>query len=483
MRRGPEGVFPPGRKRFFTKKRMFPPPTKSDALAPRLGFKDAYFLVIGSVFGTGIFFTSGLMAADCPSAPLLIGAWIIGGIFTLMGALTFAELGTMFPRSGGPYVYLREGYGKLAAYLYGWGFFWIVGCGGIAALGAGLAESLVPFGARWAASTPLFRTSLGPLAFSVSGGQLTAVGAIILVSAVNRLGVQTGVRTQNALVVARVAGLALFIAFGLATALKKGFGAGSPAARLVQGGPVSLAGFGAAFLAVLWAYDGWYAASCTAEEFREPRRILPAALGLGVATLMLLYVLANIVYIMALPAADLKGTVAVGAAAASRLFGPAASTLFAGLITVSALGCLSANILFCARVPFAMARDGLFWSRLRRLDPKTQSPKAALTAQMAGAVLLGLTGSFQALYEYVVFALTFFFAATAIAVPVLRRTRPDAIRPYRVWGYPVVPLLFAALNGAIFILSAAARPFQALASAGVLLLGVPAYFVWLKKTP
>jgi APA family basic amino acid/polyamine antiporter len=460
---------------------MARPETKIESLAPRLGFKDAYFLVIGSVFGTGIFFTSGLMAADCPSAPLLLAAWIIGGIFTLMGALTFAELGTMFPKSGGPYVYLREGYGKLAAFLYGWGFFWIVGCGGIAALGAGLAESLAPFGVGWAASTPLLRLSWGFGHFSISGGQLTAAGAIIVVSAVNRLGIRTGVRAQNALVVARIAGLGLFIVFGLAAALKSGFGPGSPASRLVRGGPVSLAGFGVAFLAVLWAYDGWYAASCTAEEIRDPRRVLPAALGLGVATLMLLYVLANVVYIMALPAAEMKGVVGVGAAAATRLFGPAASSLFAGLIAVSALGCLSANILFCARVPFAMARDGLFWKRLRRLDPKTQSPKAALTAQMAGAVLLGLTGSFQSLYEYVVFALTFFFAATAIAVPVLRRTRPDLIRPYRVWGYPVVPILFAALNAVIFVLSAAARPVQALASAGVLALGVPAYFLWLKK--
>jgi APA family basic amino acid/polyamine antiporter len=196
---------------------------------------------------------------------------------------------------------------------------------------------------------------------------------------------------------------------------------------------------------------------------------------------MILYVLANVVYLMALPAGELKGTVGVGAAAASRLFGPAASSIFAGLIAVSALGCLSANILFCARVPFAMARDGLFWSRLGRFDPKTRSPRAALTAQMAGAVLLGLTGSFQTLYEYVVFALTFFFAATAVAVPILRRTRPDVVRPYRVWGYPVVPLLFAALNGVVFILSAVARPVQALAAAGVLALGVPAYFLWLRK--
>ncbi|MGD0783615.1 MAG: amino acid permease, partial [Candidatus Aminicenantales bacterium] len=151
-------------------------------------------------------------------------------------------------------------------------------------------------------------------------------------------------------------------------------------------------------------------------------------------------------------------------------------------IAVSALGCLSANILFCARVPFAMSRDGLFWKRLQRLDPRTQAPTSALKAQMAAAVLLGLTGRFQTLYEFVVFALTFFFAATAIAVPVLRRSRPEIARPYRVWGYPFVPVVFAAMNGAVFILSALARPFQALAAAGVLALGIPSYFLWQKRT-
>jgi APA family basic amino acid/polyamine antiporter len=455
---------------------------EQSTLAPRLSFKDAYFLVIGSVFGTGIFFTTGLMAADCPSPVHLLAAWIVGGIFTLMGALTFAELGTMFPQAGGPYVYLREGYGRLAAFLYGWGFFWIVGCGGIAALGAGLAESLLPYGAGWASSSPLIRVSLGSLRLSISGGQIVAVAAIIAVSAVNSLGVRTGARTQNILVVARVAGLSLFIVIGLAAAVKAGSGPSSPAARLVQSAPVSLSGFGAAFLAVLWTYDGWYAASCTAEEIRNPRKVLPAALGLGVVTLTALYFLSNVVYILAVPMPEMKGVVGIGRAAASRLLGPVAASLFAILITVSALGCLSANVLFCARVPFAMARDGAFWKKLGSVHPRTQAPDAALKAQMAGSVVLGLTGRFQQLYEFVVFALTLFFAATAIAVIVLRRTRPAAPRPYRVWGYPALPVLFAVLNGAIFLSSAVSRPVQALAAAGVLALGIPSYFLWTKRT-
>jgi basic amino acid/polyamine antiporter, APA family len=449
-----------------------------------LTLRDAYFLVIGSVFGTGIFFTTGIMAADCPSPLLILSAWIAGGIFTLMGALTFAELGAMFPRAGGPYVYLRESYGPLSAFLYGWGFFWIAGCGGIAALGAGLAESLRPLGVGWASPNPLIQIPLGVIRLRISGAQLISVAAIIIVSAINIRGVRTGARTQNALVITRIAGLLIFIGVGVLAVLKIGSGpAPSAAARLLGGGPVSFSGFGAAFLAVLWTYDGWYAASCTAEEIRNPQKVLPIALGLGVLTLTVLYTLTNAVYLFALPLEDMKGIVGVGEAAASRLLGPTAALLFAGLIAVSAIGCLSANVLFCARVPFAMARDGVFWERLGIVSPRTLAPSAALTAQMAGSILLGLTGRFQQLYEFVVFALTLFFAATSISVLVLRRSRPDMARPYHVWGYPILPLVFALLNGVIFVISAAARPVQALAAAGVLALGVPAYFVWTGKTP
>jgi APA family basic amino acid/polyamine antiporter len=199
-------------------------------------------------------------------------------------------------------------------------------------------------------------------------------------------------------------------------------------------------------------------------------------------TLTALYFLSNVVYILAVPMPEMKGVVGIGRAAASRLLGPVAASLFAILITVSALGCLSANVLFCARVPFAMARDGAFWKKLGSVHPRTQAPDAALKAQMAGSVVLGLTGRFQQLYEFVVFALTLFFAATAIAVIVLRRTRPAAPRPYRVWGYPALPVLFAVLNGAIFLSSAVSRPVQALAAAGVLALGIPSYFLWTKRT-
>ncbi len=447
------------------------------AILPRkLGRRDAIFLLVGSVFGSGIFLSSGLMAADCPSSLHLILAWLLGGVITLLGALTFAELGTIFPGAGGPYVYLREAYGRLPAFLYGWGFFWIVGCGGVAALAAALVEALTPFVPGPAAGRVLFRIGLDPLIADITLPRLLAALAVILVSGLNLAGLRAGMRFQNGLVLLRSAGLIVFIAAGFAVAL--GPGSSFSVARAFHSGPVSWAGFGAALMAVFWTYDGWYSVTCTAEEIKNPAKTLPAALLIGTLAVTTLYVLTNVVYGIALPASEMKGVVRVGQTAALRLLGPAAAGGFAGLVAVSVLGCLSANILYCARVPFAMARDGLFWRALGTVSPRTELPARALVAQMAVAALLCLTGSYQKLYEFVVFALTLFFAATALAVPWLRRRRPDLPRPYRTWGYPVVPIAFAVVNLAVFALSASTRPELAAASSGVLIIGLPAYAIW-----
>lgn len=446
------------------------------ALPRKLGRRDAIFLLIGSVFGSGIFLSSGLMAADCPSSLHLLLAWLLGGIITLLGALTFAELGTIFPGAGGPYVYLREAYGRLPAFLYGWGFFWIVGCGGVAALAAALIEALSPFFPVLASGRVFLRLGFGALAVDVTLARLLAALAVVLVSGLNLAGLRTGMRFQNSLVLLRLAGLTVFIAAGIVVALAPG--TAFSITRAFQPGPVSWAGFGAALMAVFWTYDGWYSVTCTAEEIRNPAKTLPAALIIGTLAVTALYVLTNVVYGLALPVSGMKGVVRVGETAALRLFGPAAAAGFAVLVAVSVLGCLSANILFCARVPFAMSRDGLFWRGLGTVHPKTEIPARAILVQMAAAALLCLTGGYQKLYEYVVFALTVFFAATALAVPWLRRRRPELARPYRTWGYPIVPAAFALVNLAVFALSASTRPGLAAASSGVLVLGLPAYAVW-----
>jgi len=450
-------------------------------LSRKLGFGDTYLLVIGSVFGTGIFLTSGLMAVDCPSPLHMLLAWLLGGVIALAGALTFAELGTLFPGAGGPYIYLRESFGSLAAFLYGWGFFWIIGCGGIAALGSGFVEALRPFVSFLAPERSLLKSFFGEPWSIISNAGLAAAASIIAVSVPNLFGVKTGARLQNGLVILRAIALIAFIGFGLAVALKGRTVSGIDPARIFRTAPVSFTGFGAALLAVLWTYDGWYSAAIAAEEVRRPRRVLSPALGLGTLTLTVLFLLTHMVYSMALPVKEMKGVVRVGEAAAFRLFGPAAASGFAALVAVSALGCLSANVLYCARVPFAMARDGLFWRRFAAVHPRRRVPTAALGLQMVVASILCLSGSFQRLYEFVVFALTLFFSATAAAVVVLRIKKPGLERPFRVPGYPYVPVVFALVNAVIFALSAVSRPFLAASAAGVLLLGLPAYLIWRRR--
>jgi len=448
-------------------------------LARRLNLADSVYLVIGSVFGSGIFLTTGLIAADLPSPFLIWLVWLIGGGLTLFGAMTYAELGTLFPGAGGPYVYLRRAYGDGAAFLYGWTFFWIIGSAGVAALAMGFAEyfgALVP---SLSLARPLLATTLGPLSLSLTTGHLVAVGSIAALSALNYSGVQSGARFQNVMVILRLVALAAFIVLGLVAVA----GAGGRNLRpFLPHGPLpSLPHFGAALLAVLWTYDGWYSVNCTAEEVRDPRRTLPRALLLGTLAVTGLYLLANIVYSLALPVERMQGVVRIGEQAAVALFGAGAGRIFAALVAAATLGCLGANILFCPRVSFAMARDGLFFRRLAHVHPRFQVPSTAILAQAVWAGLLCLSGTYQSLIEVVTFVLVLFFAATGFSVIVLRRKAPGLDRPYRAWGYPWLPGLYVLVNLVILGAVMFSRPVQALAGAGFVVAGVPAYFFWRSK--
>jgi len=448
-------------------------------LARKLGQFDSIYLVIGSVFGSGIFLTTGLIAAELPSPLLIWLVWLLGGGLTLFGAMTYAELGTMFPGAGGPYVYLREAYGEGVAFLYGWTFFWIIGSAGIAALAMGFAEyfgSIVP---SLSLTREIFSASIGPVSLTLSAGHLVAIGAIAALSGLNCLGVQSGARFQNGMVILRLGALAAFLVLGLLLGAKSG------SANLVPffpRGPLpSLPSFGAALLAVLWTYDGWYSVSCTAEEVRDPRRSLPRALVLGTLAVAGLYLAANVVYSLALSVDKMRGVVRIGEAAAGALFGPGAGRIFAVLVAAATLGCLSANILFSPRVSFAMARDGLFFRRLAFVHPRFRVPSTAILAQLGWAGLLCLTGTYQSLIEFVTFVLVLFFGATGFAVIVLRRKAPRRERPYRVRGYPWLPGLYILVNVVILVSVLFSRPVQALAGAGFVLAGVPAYYAWSAK--
>jgi len=457
-------------------------PEQQPRLLQKMNLLDATFLVIGAVVGSGIFMTSGIIAGYLPSPGWILVVWAMGGLFTLCGALTFAELGAMFPRAGGQYVYIREAYGPWAGFLFGWGFFWFIMCGGIAALAVGFAEFAGYFLPSLSTQAIILKLSLFGMPYTLSAGQLLAAGAIIFLTGVNYLGVKTGVVVQNIFTFLRLGSVAAIAVFGLVLGKRAGI---TNFGQLFSGGeamgPNVVSAFGLALIAVLWTYDGWYAVNCTAEEIKRPERNIPLSLLLGTVSVTVIYLVVNVVYILALPVGRMKGVVRIGELASTQLFGPAATSAISAAIMVSIFGCLSASILFGPRVYMAMAEDRAFFRSMTYIHPRFRVPSKALIGQALWSCLLCLSGKYQALYEYVVFALVIFFAATGFAVIVLRRTKPDLARPYRVWGYPFIPVLFVLINLAVFASTIAAQPLKSLIGLAFLLIGIPAYLYWQKK--
>jgi APA family basic amino acid/polyamine antiporter len=449
-----------------------------------MGLFESSSLVIGSVIGSGIFMTSGLIAGFLPYSGLMLVAWLAGGIVTIVGALCYGELGAMFPKAGGPYVYLREAYGRAPAFLYGWTFFFVIGGAGIAAIATGFAEyfgAVFPF---MESARPITALNISMIKINVSAGQIVAVAATIGLTYFNGMGLRRSARGQSFFTILRIIILLALIAAGISFGIKTRALNVKPFLPPAGSWPTWSA-FGAALITALWSFDGWYASSCTAEEIRDPRRNIPRSLALGTAAVLFLYLAVNIVYIMALPMEKMRGIVRVGEAAVSAMFGQSISgsivPAISAVVALTIFGCLSANIFFCARVPYAMARDGLFIRSLGTLHPVSHIPGKALWAEAAVSVFLILTGTFQKLIDYVLFGLVFFFAAIGAAVIVLRRKAPSVERPYRLRPYPLLPLVFSAVNGAIFIALAIEHPGQAAVAAGMICSGIPAYFFWNRR--
>jgi APA family basic amino acid/polyamine antiporter len=444
----------------------------------KLGLVDTTFLVIGAVVGSGIFMTPGLIAAGLPSPGLLLIVWLAGGFITLCGALSFAELGAMFPQAGGQYVYLREAYGPAAAFLFGWAFFGFIMCGGLAALAVAFAEFLGSFVPVLSTSHVLLRPEALGLPITISAGQVVAAASILFLTFLNSFGIRSGAIVQNVLTVFRLVTVAALVGLGILFGVKAGGSNFHPLFPAGLGFPAVLGPIGLALVAVFWTYDGWYSVNCTAEEIRDPARNIPRGLTLGVLAVTAVYVLVNFVYLLALPLDRLKGVVRVGELAASALFGAGGAALFSAVVMISIFGCLDANLLFGPRVFYAMARDGYFFQAMGRLGGRSRVPVGALWGQAAWSAVLCLSGKYQSLYEYMVFALLLFFAATGLAVFVLRRRAPDVPRPYRVWGFPVVPIVFIGMSLAVFASYVAREPLKSLWGAGLLAVGVPVYLVW-----
>ena len=451
-------------------------PPAEKGLVRGLGAWDAALVTIGSVLGTAVFITTADVARLLPHPGLIIGVWLLGGLLTLAGALTYAELGSMFPDAGGVYVFLKEAYGPLWGFLFGWACFLIIMSGGLAALAAGFGEYLGAFVPFFSTSHVLLAVPVFRWTWSVNGGQLGGALAIAFLTVINYVGLREGAGVQNAVTVVKIGSIVGLAIFGLMVAAPV-----SPDLTAPLPPSATLSALGVAMIAVLWGYDGWYGATFLAGEMRRPARDLPWGLLTGTLAVTVLYVLMNIVYVRALPVEAMAATGRIGEAAAAVLFGPTGARLVSLAVVFSTFGCLSATILYCTRIYLAMAQDGVFFRSLAHIHPRYRTPARSVLVQGVWAIALTFSGTYEQLYTYVVFAMFLFHAATGAAVFVLRRTRPDHARPYRVWGYPVVPVVFILTSMAFVGNTLFERPMESMWGLGLLALGLPAYFFWRRK--
>ncbi len=439
------------------------PSASTRTLARTLTTTDLILLGIGTVIGSGLFLVPGpVLALSGGHVGVAMSIWVVAGILSVLGALTFGELGAMKPEAGGIYVYVRDAFGPFVAFLYGWALFFVISSGSVATLIVAFTNYLQEF------------VTLSPLA-----SRLLSVALIALLAAINVRGTRTSAHVQNWTTLTKV-GAILAMSVALLVA-----GRGLP---YVQGRlwpdafSFSLLGnMGLALVSVLWAYEGWQYVTFSAGEATNPQRTFPRALMLGTMAIVGIYLLANLGYLAALGPDGAAVSRRIAADATSVAIGPWAGKLIAAAILVSMFSAANGLTLTAPRVYFAMARDGLFFQRLATLHPRFQTPAFAIITSSAWAALLAWTGTFDRLLTYVVFAAWMFYALGGLAVFYYRRRFPDAPRPYRVPGYPVTPALFVLSAAAIVVNTLVSRPFEALVGLALLLAGTPAYIIWSRK--
>jgi APA family basic amino acid/polyamine antiporter len=433
-----------------------------DRLRRELRLSDAVFLVVASVIGSGIFFTPGQVAALLPHPGWILAAWLAGGVISLAGALANAELGAMFPRAGGDYVYLREGVHPAAGFMVGWLTFGIIYTGTIAAVAAALAEAIA-----------------GPLGWSESATVALAIAATLACSALNFVGVRWGALANNITSIVKIAALLAFALLG--PTIGDGQWSRVVSAPEQGGGEVTVWAFGLSMSPILFSYLGWNATIYVASEIREPGRNVPRSLfrGLGICTTV--YLLVNAVYLYALPMTELRGVGDAGSAAAFALFGPVSATLVSLFVLISILGTLNATVLVGPRIAYAMALDGLFVGGAHRVTEAYRTPGIAIGIQAAvSCALLLVLRSFPNALDFTTFSILLAAIADVWALFRLRRLQPDRPRPYRAWGHPWLPGLYALVCSAIAVSLAVENPSESAIAVGMLLAGGPLY-AWLKR--
>jgi basic amino acid/polyamine antiporter, APA family len=425
-----------------------------DQLPRRLGLVDATLIVVGIVIGSGIFLLPNLIARNLPSAAAIIGVWLVAGVLSYFGALAYGELGAMMPSTGGQYVYLREAYGEWCAFLCGWVFALAAVPGGIAFLAVGFAIYLDQF-------------------FPLSAAARTMVSLTLVagLSIINAIGVREGVWVQRIFTSLKIAGLVLVISAAIVAPSVMRTRTPEPAA-------LTYGGFGIAMAACLMAYNGWSYVSFVAGEVKRPESSLPRALTLGMGIVMALYVSANLAYMHVMRIPEIAASERVGAAVALRVMGPTGASVLSAVVLLSIVGAINGCILTGARIPFAQARDGLFFARFGRIHPRFETPAFAITMQALWTCVLIVTGSYESLSSYTIISAWIFYTMSVAVVWVLRCKAPDAPRPYRMWGYPVTLWLFIAVSLWFLVDALVNQPKVSLIALALAAAGIPAYFLW-----
>jgi basic amino acid/polyamine antiporter, APA family len=460
------------------------PETENPTLVRGLGLLDSVLLLVGGIIGSSIFLTAKDIALALPHPMLFLLVWVVGGGISLCACFAFAELGSMFPDSGGQYVYLREAYGELPAFLYGWMLFSVGNGGSIAALAVGSAAylgSMIP-------SLSQEHVVLSLAGVVVTRVQVVALFLITVVTAVNVFGLRRGTILQNIATWAKFIAMASFILLGFA--IGKGdwhhfttrggmFNGGMfSGITMHMGFSTMLSAFGVALIAVFWAYDGWVYITWVAGEVKEPRRNVPLAMVVGVLIVGAIYIAMNMTYLYALPLDQIAQHETIAQTSAAVLFSPAAAVWLSALIALSVFGALACAVLSCARVYYAMALDGVFFPQMAKVHPKWRTPAVALIGQSAWAGVLTLSGRYDQLYTYVMFGMVLSYTLTVIGLFLLRWKRPQIPRPYRCTGYPWLPAIYILVGAAWTLNTIITRPAEAFWGTAIVLVGVPGYLYW-----
>lgn len=454
-------------------------PSKRIELKRDLGPWAAASIVVGTVIGSGIFLVPRAMIQRVGTPGWVFFIWVFGGLLSLAGALTYAELAAAMPEAGGEYNYLSEAYGPMWGFLYSWTQMWVAKSGSIATLGTGFFYYLTTFFPGLDAVFYTVPLPIGPngAPLDLRFGQLFAMALILSLAWLNYYGVKLGGNVQLGVTIVKVALIAFIIIAGLL------FGASHAAAPATAAPSTGLtsAGFFAALVGALWAYDGWNNVSMVSSEIREPQRNLPRALIGGTAAVIGIYLLTNAAYFHVLTASEVGASPKVAAEMMRRIFQEPGAAAVSIAAMISIFAALNGSILTGSRVPYAAARDGLFFRAVARVHPQYHTPGVSILALSAWSALLVLSGRYEQLYTYVIFASWILYGMTTAAVIVLRKKRPDMPRPYRTLGYPWVPILFVLVATLLVLSTLKDSPRESIMGIGLILLGLPFYFYW-KKT-